>query len=95
MREMIIEELERSAAIIMSGNEVVPRFRIAVPGDIDHIVLVPLPDALDDRQRRLSLVSGFMAGRAQADSSSRPSWPSPTPPPALPCRAPLCSAPSD
>jgi hypothetical protein len=63
MREIITEELDRSAAIIMGGNEVVPRFRIAVPGDIDHVVLVPLPDALDERQRRLSLVSGYMAWR--------------------------------
>lgn len=61
MREIIIEELSRSAAIIMGGNQVVPRFRIAVPGDGEHVALVPLPDALAERQRRMSLVSGYMA----------------------------------
>jgi hypothetical protein len=39
----------------------VPRFRIEVPGEAAHMLFVPLPDDVAQRQWRLALVSAFMA----------------------------------
>jgi hypothetical protein len=61
MRDVILEELQFSTAIVLSREEVVPRFRIMVPGAPDYIVFVPLPDDLAQRQWRMQLVSAFMA----------------------------------
>lgn len=61
MRSVVLEELQFSAAVVLSREEVVPRFRIMVPGVEDYVVFVPLPDDLAQRQWRMQLVSAFMA----------------------------------
>ena len=61
MRELIENELRLSAAVILAGEEVVPRFRIEVAGEAAYMLFVPLPDDLAQRQWRLALVSAFMA----------------------------------
>ncbi len=61
MRAVILEELQFSLSIVLSREEVVPRFRIMVPGVEDYVVFVPLPDDLGQRQWRMQLVSAFMA----------------------------------
>ena len=60
MRTLIETELARSREIIATGNELVPRFRIAT-ADGDALIFVQLPDDLDERTRRMQLVSSFMA----------------------------------
>ncbi|MEZ5844053.1 MAG: hypothetical protein R3D27_10035 [Hyphomicrobiaceae bacterium] len=60
MREVVEEELRLSASIILARKEVVPRFRIGVPGEPGYVLLVPLPDDLAERERRMALVSAFM-----------------------------------
>jgi hypothetical protein len=57
---MIEVELARSREIIASGNELVPRFRIAT-GDGDVLIFVQLPDDPDERTRRMQLVASYMA----------------------------------
>jgi hypothetical protein len=61
MRELIENELRLSAAVVLAGEEVVPRFRIEVAGEAAYMLFVPLPDDLPQRQWRLALVSAFMA----------------------------------
>ena len=61
MRDLIDNELRLSAAVILAGEEVVPRFRIEVVGEAAYMLFVPLPDDLAQRQWRLALVSAFMA----------------------------------
>jgi hypothetical protein len=61
MCELIENELRLSAAVILSGEEVVPRFRIEVAGEVAYMLFVPLPDDVEQRQWRLALVSAFMA----------------------------------
>lgn len=60
MREYVLEELRFSCAVVLSREEVVPRFLVVTP-DGNWTVFVPLPDALGERLRRLRLVHGFMA----------------------------------
>ncbi len=61
MRDLIESELRMSAAVVLSREEVVPRFRIEVAGKDGYVLFVPLPDDLAQRQWRMSLVSAFMA----------------------------------
>lgn len=61
MRAMVEDELRFSGGIVLSREEVVPRFRIEVPGEQGYLIFVPLPDDLKERTRRMRLVSGFMA----------------------------------
>lgn len=61
MRDAIEKELAFSADMIAAGHEVVPRFRIEVPGSDGYMLFVPLPEEAAERAWRLSLVSGFMA----------------------------------
>lgn len=61
MRDLVQDELRFSATVILSREEVVPRFRIEVAGEAGYLLLVPLPDDLRERQWRMSLVSAFMA----------------------------------
>jgi hypothetical protein len=61
MRDLIENELRLSAALILSGEEVVPRFRIEVAGEQAYMLFVPLPDDLEQREWRMSLVTAFMA----------------------------------
>jgi hypothetical protein len=61
MRARVLEELQFSVAVVLSREEVVPRFRIVVPGVPDYTVFVPLPDDAGQRQWRMQLVSAFMA----------------------------------
>jgi len=60
MRELIEAELARSREIIVSGSEIVPRFCIFAP-EGETIIFVQLPDDPDERTRRMSLVSSYMA----------------------------------
>lgn len=60
MRTLIETELARSREIIATGNELVPRFRIATPGG-DVVIFVQLPDDLEECTRRMQLVSSYMA----------------------------------
>lgn len=61
MRDLVLDELRMSATVVLSREEVVPRFRIEVPGESGYVIFVPLPDDLQLRQRRMSLASAFMA----------------------------------
>jgi hypothetical protein len=61
MRELIVDELQLSETVIRAGGEVVPRFRIEVPGEAAYTLFVPLPDDVEQRQWRMGLVSAFMA----------------------------------
>lgn len=60
MKAEVLEELRLSTGIVLGGDEVVPRFRIF--GHMQsYTVMVPLPDAIMERQRRMQLLYGFMA----------------------------------
>lgn len=61
LEEAIKEELSFSASVVLSRTEVVPRYRIMVPGATDYLLFLPMPDDRLQRRRRQSLVSGFMA----------------------------------
>lgn len=61
MRGLLEEELRFSASIVLAQEEVVPRFRIDIPGERGHVLFVPLPEDPKERERRMRLVSGFMA----------------------------------
>lgn len=63
MRERITDELLFSAGIVLSREEVAPRFRVITP-EGDWTVFVPLPDDIGERQRRMQLVYGFMAWKS-------------------------------
>src|SRR3989344_2387370 len=63
MKEKILEELQLSVAVVLSREEVVPRFRV-VCHDGDWTIFVPLPDDIGERQRRMQLVYGFMAWKS-------------------------------
>ena len=63
MRDTVIEELRLSVAVVLSREEVVPRFRVVCP-DGDWTVFVPLPDDIGERQRRMQLLYGFMAWKS-------------------------------
>ena len=60
MQELMLSELQFSCAIVLSGEEVVPRFRIKTP-EGGMVVFLPLPDDLRERVRRMALVRGYMA----------------------------------
>lgn len=60
VKNKMLEELRLSVGIILSGEEVVPRFRVTTP-EGDWTVFVPLPDDMAERQRRMQLLYGFMA----------------------------------
>lgn len=60
MRDLLLDELRFSAGIVLSREEVVPRFRVITP-EGNWTVFVPLPDDIGERQRRMQLVYGFMA----------------------------------
>lgn len=64
MHALVEDELRFSASIVLSREEVVPRFRIEVPGEAGYQLFVPLSDDTGERQWRLGLVSGFMAWKA-------------------------------
>lgn len=61
MHALVEDELRFSASIVLSREEVVPRFRIDVPGEAGYQLFVPLPDDTGERKWRLGLVSAFMA----------------------------------
>lgn len=63
MKEKILDELRFSTGIVLSREEVVPRFRVICP-EGDWTVFVPLPDDIGERQRRMQLVYGFMAWKS-------------------------------
>ena len=63
MRDVALEELRFSCAIVLSREEVVPRFRVMTP-EGDWTMFVPLPDDVRERERRMRLVSGFMAWKS-------------------------------
>ena len=63
MREILLDELRFSASVILSGEEVVPRFRVMTP-EGDWTIFVPLPNGIHERMRRMRLVSGFMAWKS-------------------------------
>ena len=54
MRKVLLNELQLSVAILLSREEVVPRFRVICP-EGDWTVFVPLPDDIGERQRPLLL----------------------------------------
>jgi hypothetical protein len=60
MKDRIIDELRLSFDIVLSREEVLPRFRVVCP-DGEWTVFVPLPDDIGERQRRMQLIYGFMA----------------------------------
>lgn len=60
VKDKMLEELRLSVGIVLSGVEVVPRFRVMTP-EGDWTVFVPLPDDMAERQRRMQLLYGFMA----------------------------------
>lgn len=62
MRATIEAELARSREIISGGVEIAPRFTISTPEGVVTI-FVQLPDDLAARERRMQLVSDFMAVR--------------------------------
>ena len=53
----------RACWIEVSLEEVVPRFRVVCP-EGDWTVFVPLPDDVSERERRMKLLSGFMAWKS-------------------------------
>lgn len=63
MRDIVLDELQFSCAVVLSREEVVPRFRVVTP-DGEWTLFVPLPDDLDERVQRLRLVHGFMAWKS-------------------------------
>ncbi len=63
MKDKVVEELQLSVGIVLSREEVVPRFRVICP-DGDWTVFVPLPDDIGERERRMQLVYGFMAWKS-------------------------------
>ena len=60
MRDAVLKELQFSVAIVLSREEVVPRFEV-FGSDGAWTIFVPLPNAIKERERRLRLVAGFMA----------------------------------
>ena len=63
MRKVLLNELQLSVAILLSREEVVPRFRIISP-EGGWTVFVPLPHDIGERQRRMQLLHGFMAWKS-------------------------------
>ena len=63
MRKVLLNELQFSVGIVLSRQEVVPRFRVVCPAG-DWTVFVPLPDDIGERQRRMQLLYGFMAWKS-------------------------------
>ena len=63
MKDKILEELQLSVAVVLSREDVVPRFRVVCP-DEEWTIFVPLPDDIGERQRRMQLVYGFMAWKS-------------------------------
>ena len=63
MKDKVLQELQFSTGIVLSREEVVPRFRIICP-EGDWTVFVPLPDDIGERQRRMQLLYGFMAWKS-------------------------------
>ena len=63
MKDKIIDELRLSVAIVLSREEVVPRFRI-ICHDGEWTIFVPLPDDIGEQQRRMQLVYGFMVWKS-------------------------------
>lgn len=63
MRDVLLEELQFSVAVVLSREEVVPRFRV-FGDDGEWVIFVPLPDELSERERRMRLVAGFMAWKS-------------------------------
>jgi len=63
LRKVLLNELQFSVGIVLSRQEVVPRFRVVCPAG-DWTVFVPLPDDIGERQRRMQLLYGFMAWKS-------------------------------
>ena len=63
MKQKILDELQLSVAIVLSREEVVPRFRVFTQ-EGDWTVFVQLPDDVQERERRMRLVHGFMAWKS-------------------------------
>ncbi len=57
---VLAEEMRLSERIVRDGLEMVPRFRVITP-EGDFVILLPLPDEPIERERRMRLVSAFMA----------------------------------
>ena len=60
LKTAVLEELRLSCAIVLAREEVVPGFRVMTL-EGDWTVFVPLPEDVRERERRMPLVSGFMA----------------------------------
>ena len=52
LEEAFKEELSFSASVVLARAEVVPRYRIMVPGAADYLLFVPMPDHRLRRRRR-------------------------------------------
>ena len=63
MRKVLLNELQLSVAILLSREEVVPRFRIISP-EGGWTMFVPLPDDIGERQLCMQLLCGFMAWKS-------------------------------
>lgn len=62
MRDLMLNELRFSIGLVLSGEEVVPRFRVVAPGGVT-VVFLPLPDDLRERVRRMTLMRGYLVWR--------------------------------
>lgn len=63
MQGIVLDELHLSTSVVLSGEELVPRFRVICPTET-WTVFVPLPDDIGERQRRMQLLYAFMAWKA-------------------------------
>lgn len=63
MKERILDELRFSCGVVLSREEVVPRFLVLTP-DRDWTIFAPLPNDMGERLRRLRLVHGFLAWKS-------------------------------
>lgn len=63
LRGIILAELNVSASVVLGGAEVTPRLRVISP-DGQWTILVPLPDDIGERQRRMQLLHRFMAWKS-------------------------------
>ena len=59
----VLEELTVSERVVRAGHEVVPRYRIIAP-DGEHSIMVQLPDDIEARNERMSVVRAFMIWKA-------------------------------
>ena len=62
MLDLIRTELQFSSAVVLSREEVVPRFRVIAP-EGQTVVMLPLPDDLSEKVRCMALIRDYMAWR--------------------------------